>query len=190
MNRFYFDLFKKIAWESIVYACCKIRRFFYLSVKRLGDIVASSVLLIASLPLFLVLLITNSIKATTTFNKHTVLGAHNRPFTQYSLNMESQVGTGKNLLRSLFSKLQFLPVFWNIFLGDMSLVGPRPRSTDGFDSEDPDNYSERWSMAPGLTGWSQLNKKKLQSSKELNGHDFLYIAHSGLILDTKILQKH
>ena len=187
--RFYFDLFKKIAWESIVYACCKIRRFFYLSVKRLGDIVASSVLLIASLPLFLVLLITNSIKATTTFNKHTVLGAHNRPFTQYSLNMESQVGTGKNLLRSLFSKLQFLPVFWNIFLGDMSLVGPRPRSTDGFDSEDPDNYSERWSMAPGLTGWSQLNKKKLQSSKELNGHDFLYIAHSGLILDTKILLK-
>ena len=184
-SRFSFALFKKVFLDGIVYVFCRIRRFSYLRMKRILDITVSALVMVASMPLLLLLCIGRGIRISTVFKKHTVLGAYNQPFTQYSLNLESCLTPVLGVL----SKLQYMPVFWNIFRGEMSLVGPRPRSTFDFDDDDPDNYSERWHMVPGLTGWSQLNRGKIDCPRALNGHDFLYIAHSGFFLDTKILLK-
>ena len=50
-----------------------------------------------------------------------------------------------------------LPQLWSIFIGDMSIIGPRPALWNQFDLiEERDKYNAN-SLRPGLTGWAQIN---------------------------------
>lgn len=52
-----------------------------------------------------------------------------------------------------------IPQFWNVLIGEMSLVGPRPERPElihGFKEEIP-HYNARHSVKPGITGWAQVN---------------------------------
>lgn len=103
-------------------------------------------------------------------------------------------GIGAFLRRTSFDEL---PQLFNIILGHMSLVGPRPQvpgmlvGADRYDEVVP-YYSLRRKMKPGLTGWAQANGlrgtvESAQSAKARVDHDVAYIANFSLTLDMKIL---
>ncbi|WP_092420549.1 sugar transferase [Devosia crocina] len=95
------------------------------------------------------------------------------------------------------SGIDELPQLWNILIGDMSLVGPRPHvpgmRAAGVVYEDlVHGYAFRTSMRPGLTGWAQchgLRGSTVDRHKSIAriAHDFAYIQNFSLLLDMKIL---
>jgi exopolysaccharide biosynthesis polyprenyl glycosylphosphotransferase len=88
------------------------------------------------------------------------------------------------------SSLDELPQFWNVFVGDMSLVGPRPERpvfVGRFRHEIP-HYMLRHKVKTGLTGWAQVNGWRGNTSlKNRLECDLYYIQNWSLLLDLKIL---
>jgi lipopolysaccharide/colanic/teichoic acid biosynthesis glycosyltransferase len=84
------------------------------------------------------------------------------------------------------TSLDELPQLWNVLVGQMSLVGPRPDLV-----EQAANYSDhdrrRLAVEPGITGWSQVNGREEISWPERIEQDLWYIEHWSLLLDAKIL---
>ena len=85
-----------------------------------------------------------------------------------------------------------LPQFFNVLVGQMSLVGPRPEvpyHVDHFRDEIP-LYLVRQQVRPGMTGWAQVNGWRGDTSiRERVEHDIWYIENWSLGLDLKILFK-
>ncbi|WP_367757282.1 undecaprenyl-phosphate glucose phosphotransferase [Flavobacterium sp. WC2430] len=87
-----------------------------------------------------------------------------------------------------------LPQFFNVFIGNMSVVGPRPhmlRHTQKY-SELINNYLVRHYAKPGITGWAQVNgyrgeTKELIEMKDRVDYDIWYIENWSLLLDIKII---
>lgn len=79
------------------------------------------------------------------------------------------------------------PQFFNIFLGDMSLVGTRPPTEDEFEQYNG-YYRRRMSITPGLTGmWQVSGRSDIQDFEEIVKLDLEYIDNWSLGLDIKIL---
>lgn len=80
-----------------------------------------------------------------------------------------------------------LPQFFNVLLGDMSLVGTRPPTLDEFLQYETE-YRRRLSIKPGLTGmWQVSGRNNITDFQEVLKLDFEYIDHWSLTLDFKIL---
>lgn len=94
-------------------------------------------------------------------------------------------GVGRILRR--FS-LDELPQLWNILIGDMSFVGPRPGLPYHVQYFTP-RQATRLSVRPGLTGWSQVNGRNEMSWPERLEADAWYVIHFSLWLDARILLK-
>lgn len=88
------------------------------------------------------------------------------------------------------TSLDELPQLFNVFLGDMSLVGPRPPVTyfpyDGF-SNYPDKYKKRFTFKPGITGLAQITVRNSVSWPDRIEVDLKYINNFSLLFDFKIL---
>jgi lipopolysaccharide/colanic/teichoic acid biosynthesis glycosyltransferase len=84
------------------------------------------------------------------------------------------------------TSLDELPQLWNVLVGQMSLVGPRPDLV-----EQAANYSDhdrrRLAVEPGITGWSQVNGREEITWPERIEQDLWYIEHWSLRLDARIL---
>lgn len=81
------------------------------------------------------------------------------------------------------TRLDEVPQLWNIFSGDMALVGPRPL----LPVDQPENFSVRLLVRPGLTGWAQVCGGKLITVDEKNALDEWYIRHASFRLDAIIV---
>lgn len=85
-----------------------------------------------------------------------------------------------------------IPQIWNIFKGDMSLVGPRPERSEFvkvLENEIP-YYFVRNTVRPGLTGWAQVYYRygaSVEDAKNKLEYDLYYIKNMSLFLDFKIL---
>ncbi|MCA9041380.1 MAG: sugar transferase [Planctomycetaceae bacterium] len=88
------------------------------------------------------------------------------------------------LLRS--TSLDELPELWNVLKGEMSLVGPRPLLERYLDRYTP-HQARRHEVAPGVTGWAQVNGRNALSWEEKFELDVWYVDHQSLALDLKIL---
>lgn len=174
--------------------------------KRIVDIIGSLVGIILFSPIMLIVavLIKLSDKGPIIFAQERV-GLHNKAFKMYKFRSmaveppqkEAKKWTTKNDPRVTAigrfirkTSLDELPQFFNIFMGDMSLVGPRPERpfyVEKFRDEIP-HYMIKHQVRPGLTGWAQVNGYRGDTSIEKRiDHDLYYIENWSMGFDFKIL---
>lgn len=127
------------------------------------------------------------------------LGRHGRVFTVYKLRTMTHVKrrasaevhldnaeitpVGRLLRRT---KIDELPQLWNVLVGDMSLVGPRPCLPD-LRQEFNEDGEARLLVRPGLTGLAQVNGNIFLSWPERWRFDRVYVEHLSLALDLRIV---
>ena len=82
-----------------------------------------------------------------------------------------------------------LPQLWNIFVGDMSFIGPRPERECYYEAFETyiHGFSERLKVKPGLTGLAQVSGGSLMRPEEKIIHDIEYIKNRSVKLDFRIL---
>lgn len=175
----------------------------YLWLKRLLDIIVSFMGIILLLPFFLVLIIVIKIDSPgPALFKQKRFGIHNKYF--YMLKFRTmRVNSPEDIPTHLFENsdiyitrvgkflrkmsLDELPQIWNIFIGKMSIIGPRPALWNQWDLiKEREKYNVN-SIRPGLTGWAQINGRdeiSIEAKAKLDGE---YFRELGLWMDLKCL---
>ena len=169
--------------------------------KRTLDIVLSFLGMIALSPFFLLLVLAIKLdsKGPVLF-KQKRIGLHKKHFyilkfrtmridtpkdtpTHLLENPEQWITKVGKFLRK--TSLDELPQIWNIFVGDMSIIGPRPALWNQYDLiEERDRYGAN-DVLPGLTGWAQIHGRDelpIAKKAELDGY---YIQHLSFGLDVR-----
>ncbi|RBP48135.1 exopolysaccharide biosynthesis polyprenyl glycosylphosphotransferase [Roseimicrobium gellanilyticum] len=103
---------------------------------------------------------------------------------------DPRVFLGGGFLRKF--RIDEIPQLWNILRGDMSFVGPRPERPDFIEqlSTEIPYFRERLLVAPGLTGWAQVNYPygaTTQDARRKLEYDLYYMKHMTLTLDMFVL---
>jgi lipopolysaccharide/colanic/teichoic acid biosynthesis glycosyltransferase len=115
-------------------------------------------------------------------------GQHGKVFSMLRLNLDRHDPNLSSFERFLqqFSITE-LPQLWNVFRGDMSLVGPRPENPDRV-RHYSDWQQQRLSIKPGMTGLAQVHGLREQhSSEEKTRFDLQYLLHPSLLTDLSLL---
>ncbi|RDV01466.1 sugar transferase [Sphingorhabdus pulchriflava] len=84
------------------------------------------------------------------------------------------------------TSLDELPELWNVFTGEMSLVGPRPLLMEYLPLYSPEQM-RRHEVRPGVTGWAQVNGRNALSWEDKFALDVWYVDHQSFWLDMRIL---
>lgn len=84
------------------------------------------------------------------------------------------------------TSLDELPQLFNVLIGDMSFVGPRPLLPQYLPLYN-DFQKQRHKVKPGITGWAQVNGRNAISWKQKFEYDVWYVNNISLVLDLKIL---
>ncbi len=176
--------------------------------KRLMDIIVSSLALILGLPLWILIAILIKLDSKgQIFYKQERVGKNGKIFTLYKfrsmyvdaekygpqitkLNDPRVTRVGYFLRRT---HLDEVPQFWNVLKGEMSLVGPRPDRTyfiEKYCKIQP-LFKRRLVVRPGITGWNQVNSPIFDGTiEDINNKlkdDFYYIENMSIKLDIEIL---
>ena len=169
--------------------------------KRTLDIVLSFIGMIVLSPFFLLLVLAIKLdsKGPVLFKQKRV-GLHKKHFyilkfrtmridtpkdtpTHLLENPEQWITKVGKFLRK--TSLDELPQIWNIFVGDMSIIGPRPALWNQYDLiAERDRYGAN-DVLPGLTGWAQIHGRDelpIAKKAELDGY---YIQHLSFGLDVR-----
>lgn len=167
--------------------------------KRLFDIVVSGVLLLLLLPLLLATAIAIRIAlGGPVLFAQLRPGIGGRPFNmvKFRTMTDARDAQGELLadverltrfgrfLRS--TSLDELPELFNVFKGDMSLVGPRPLLMEYLALYSAEQM-RRHEVRPGITGWAQVNGRNAVGWEERFRLDLWYVDHRSFWLDMKIL---
>lgn len=167
-----------------------------LGIKRIFDIVVSGVVLLVASPLLA--LIAALVAATTGWPvlfRQRRPGLQGAPFTLVKFRTmrdpafadEPDAARLTGIGRALrASSLDELPELWNVLIGDMSLVGPRPLLMEYLPLYSAEQ-ARRHEMRPGLTGLAQVSGRNLVSWPERFRLDVAYVDRFSLWLDAKIL---
>ena len=100
------------------------------------------------------------------------------------LSDEKRLTAFGRLLRR--ASLDELPELWNVVIGDMRLVGPRPLLPEYLPLYS-ESQNRRHEVAPGITGWAQVNGRNSLTWEEKFALDVWYVDHRTVWLDIKIL---
>lgn len=91
------------------------------------------------------------------------------------------------------TNLDEMPQFWNVLMGDMSIVGPRPHAVQHDDLywHRISHYRSRYEVRPGITGLAQVRgargeTRELVNMKHRVQYDLLYVKRQSLLLDMKL----
>ena len=170
-----------------------------MTMKRMVDAAGSGVALIVLLPLLIVVAILILIfDGPPVLFSQTRAGIRGLPFTlrkfktmksSESEGVEADTDASRTtslgrLLRA--SSLDELPTLWNVFTGEMSLVGPRPLLMEYVERYSPEQ-ARRLEVRPGVTGWAQVNGRNAISWEEKFSLDVWYVDNRSIWLDARIL---
>jgi lipopolysaccharide/colanic/teichoic acid biosynthesis glycosyltransferase len=100
------------------------------------------------------------------------------------LGDEYRIGKIGNFIRSF--SLDELPQLFNVLLGDMSIVGPRPLLVEYLPLYN-EKQRQRHNVKAGITGWAQVNGRNAISWEQKFEYDVWYVEHQSFMLDMKIL---
>ncbi|HBJ53691.1 sugar transferase [Streptococcus anginosus] len=173
----------------------------YKVLKRVTDIILSLTGMILLSPLFIILILAIKIdsKGPVLF-KQKRIGIHKKPFfilkfrtmrvdtpkdtpTHLLENPDQWITRTGRFLRK--TSLDELPQIWNIFVGDMSIIGPRPALWNQYDLiEERDRYGAN-DILPGLTGWAQIHGRDELPIVDKAALDGYYVEHLSLGLDIR-----
>lgn len=173
----------------------------YLKIKRLIDIILSLIGLIVLSPIFLILIISIKIDSRgPVLFKQKRVGINKTHFNILkfrTMKIDTPKDTPTHLLDypeqyitrmgKLLRKtsLDELPQIWNIFVGQMSIIGPRPALWNQYDLiTERDKYGAN-DVPPGLTGWAQINGRDelpIEVKAKLDGE---YVEQICLWMDVK-----
>ncbi|PZP86118.1 MAG: sugar transferase [Azospirillum brasilense] len=167
--------------------------------KRLIDITVSGLLLWTIWPLIaLVALLVHLKLGSPVIFRQTRIGLHDEPFSMMKFRTMTNASDAQgNLLPdalrlTAFGKflrstsLDELPELWNIFVGNMSLVGPRPLLPEYMPYYTPTEL-KRHTMRPGVTGLAQVCGRNALGWNERLALDVEYVERFSLKLDAQIL---
>nr|WP_251035212.1 sugar transferase [Paenibacillus polymyxa] len=185
----------------------------YLFMKRMLDLLGSFIGLIILCPLFAVIGLLIKIEAPqgSVFFRQVRVGQNGKEFHMYKFR--SMVANAEDLLEQLIDQnevngnmfkmkndpritrigkfirktsLDELPQLWNVFRGEMSLVGPRPalpREVKNYTSYD----RQRLQMIPGCTGLWQVSGRNSVGFEEMVELDLTYARERSMMVDIKII---
>lgn len=179
----------------------------YAMLKRVFDIAVSVVGLLVSLPLYPLLAVAIRLEdGGPVFYSQERVGRGGRVFKLWKFRtMRTNAENGESrwaspndprvtrvgrILRR--TRLDEFPQFYNILVGDMSVVGPRPERPDIVAElrRHVPYWSERNLVNPGLTGWAQISFRygnTVDDAKRKLQYDFYYLKHMSLELDIIVL---
>lgn len=170
--------------------------------KRFFDVLLSGIALIILSPVMLVVAILVRCKlGKGVIFKQWRLTKGNKPFKLYKFRtMKNAYGKNGELLPddqritkfgTMLRKtsLDELPQLWNIFIGNMSIIGPRPRMIQECVFLDDESLKIRSYVRPGLTGLAQVNGRNNITFDKVVEYDKKYVKSINLWLDTKIFFK-
>ncbi len=167
--------------------------------KRLFDFLVAFTLLLALSPVILVtaLLVRIKLGSPVLFSQARP-GLHGKIFKMYKFrSMTSETDSQGNLLPDSqrltsfgkflrASSLDELPGLWNVLIGHMSLVGPRPLLVEYLPLYS-NEQAKRHNVRPGITGWAQVNGRNALTWQKKFALDVWYVEHQSFLLDIKIL---
>jgi lipopolysaccharide/colanic/teichoic acid biosynthesis glycosyltransferase len=177
--------------------------------KRGFDILFSSVVMVTGAPVFVVLYIATKVTSQgPVFYRQERVGRNLRPFYMYkfrsmyidaekfgpqlSSDNDPRITKWGRLIRR--TRLDELPQFWNVFKGEMSVVGPRPERQHYIEQivEKTPNYKKLLRVKPGITSIGQVYygyAENVDQMRDRCRYDLLYLQNINLNSDINIIFK-
>ena len=159
---------------------------------RLIDFVAALLGLILAVPLFLVVLIIGYFDTGSPLFFQERVGKNKKPFTLVKFrtmsvdtkSVASHLASSASITKlGAFlrkTKLDELPQLWNVFIGDMSLVGPRPNLYNQEELIEARDSKNVYSVRPGITGLAQIQNIDMSTPDKLARTDAIMIKKMSL----------
>jgi sugar transferase (PEP-CTERM system associated) len=200
-------LVERLSPSSLILAEGFRKSYFQTAVKRTGDMLISFVALVLTLPVMSVIALAIWLETGSPIfyrQKRTGLGGREfdilkfRSMVQnaegdrpcWAADVDNRITRVGRFIRNC--RLDELPQVFNVFRGEMSLVGPRPERPyfcKMLEEKIP-YYALRQTVRPGITGWAQVKYQygaSIEESKVKLEHDLFYIKHLSFMLDLAIL---
>ncbi|HRW96631.1 MAG TPA: sugar transferase [Bacteroidales bacterium] len=177
------------------------------TLKRLIDIIASSIAIILLMPVYIVLIIGVKLSSKgPIFYQQERIGLHGKPFMipkfrsmyvgaekdtpRLSSKNDDRITPFGKMMRKL--RLDEIPQFFTVLKGDMSLVGYRPERQYFIDQivERAPHYRMLFKVKPGITSWGQIKFGYASNVDEMIQrlkYDILYVENMSLAMDFKIM---
>jgi exopolysaccharide biosynthesis polyprenyl glycosylphosphotransferase len=185
------------------------RRPYTRFAKRTFDVVSASVVLVLAAPLMLVIAGLVRLTPGPVVYRQTRVGEGGRHFTMHKFRTmrvdaeesgqpafaeerDPRVTPVGRLLRK--THLDELPQLWDVLMGDMSVVGPRPERPEFIPmlEEAVPFFTRRLLVKPGITGWAQLRRdyaSDCEGAADKLSYDLWYLRHRTLLVDLAICAK-
>jgi len=185
------------------------RRTFYDGAKRLFDIILALIGVVVAVPFVAIAALLLSLQGGTPFILHERIGKSGRTFRTIKLRSmffndhgdpelqkKNRVTAFGRILRK--TRIDELPQLWNVLMGELSFIGPRPelpKIAEVYEREIP-QYRMRHLIAPGLSGWAQIHDSDppkggadVPRTQRKLSFDLYYLKHRSFGLDLAIAVK-
>ena len=209
----YEEIFDRVPLEHLdarqLLQSLPIHRALYDINKRVFDIILAAILSVILIPFIAVAAIILSIEGGKPFIRPERIGKNERIIRLIKLRTmlfndngdpelqkRNRVTAFGRILRK--SRIDELPQLWNVLIGELSFIGPRPefpKIADVYEREVP-QYQMRHLIAPGLSGWAQIHDydaprggADVERTKKKVSYDLYYLKHRSFGLDLAIALK-
>ncbi len=210
---FYEEIFDRVPLQHLsagqLLESLPTHRTLYDIVKRLFDLLLAALMFVIAIPFVGVAAIFLSFTDGTPFIRHERIGKGGRTFRilklrsmlfndhgDPALQKKNRVTALGRILRK--TRVDELPQLWNVLVGDLSFIGPRPelpKIAEVYEREIP-QYRMRHLIAPGLSGWAQINDADaprggadVARTRRKLSFDLYYLKHRSFGLDLAIAFK-